>query len=124
MKKRILVTLVCMMMIVPMSIYGQDRENKMIKSSYEIQTKDEEIAMEYMADMITETILLWEEEGIPFTVHSFVQTTNYGYTKVTRSDKKQEVVVGYAANKNGTYTIIQLVSGQKITKKVIHLYFK
>ena len=124
MKKRILVTLVCMMMIVPMSIYGQDRENKMIKSSYEIQTKDEEIAMEYMADMITETILLWEEEGIPFTIHSFVQTTNYGYTKVTRSDKKQEVVVGYAANKNGTYTIIQLVSGQKITKKVIHLYFK
>ncbi len=124
MKKRILVTLVCMMMIVPMSIYGQDRENKMIKSSYEIQTKDEEIAMEYMADTITETILLWEEEGIPFTVHSFVQTTNYGYTKVTRSDKKQEVVVGYAANKNGTYTIIQLVSGQKITKKVIHLYFK
>ncbi|MBO8462427.1 MAG: hypothetical protein IAC13_00680 [Firmicutes bacterium] len=124
MKKRILVTLVCMMMIVPMSIYGQDRENKMIKSSYEIQTKDEEIAMEYMADTITETILLWEEEGIPFTIHSFVQTTNYGYTKVTRSDKKQEVVVGYAANKNGTYTIIQLVSGQKITKKVIHLYFK
>lgn len=114
-----------MMMIVPMSIYGQDRENKMIKSSYEIQTKDEEIAMEYMADTITETILLWEEEeGIPFTIHSFVQTTNYGYTKVTRSDKKQEVVVGYAANKNGTYTIIQLVSGQKITKKVIHLYFK
>lgn len=124
MKKRVLMTVLCFVMIFPMVVYGQDKESKIIKNSYEIDTDCEEIAMEYMADAITDKVLTWQEDGVEFTISPFVQKHDYGYTKVSCTDDKEELVVGYAKNESGTYTIIQLLSEQKITKKVIYSYFE
>lgn len=124
MKKRVLMFIICVTIIFPMVVYGQGTQGKIEKSSYETETSYEEIAMEYMADSVNDKVLTWMEQGSKFKISPLVQNENYGYTRIQNKNTGEQLVIGYAKNASGTYTIIQLVSTEKITKKEIYSYFE